>query len=669
MEHLRPKEEAIVLRVVVFLDLPDMNSVDDDAIEKALCREFLGPSCLYKVLEQRTKENPLFLRRNLRKSKESPFRCTGILAGQTSLAINGQAVINFDPKAHFGRYTASLFLAIRQRGTYRVLGGKHCEEGDEEKATPLGSVNVPFKFEVDDRDLEGTECLFMALFVTKNLKSRLTHRKLFEILLAKFEKEESAARLAMCDRLTDSIFPSFDQEYVSFIDLTSHLGPAKMQLGMEARKSTSVFRLFMDPLHRKLINCELKHTQHCRLLTSSPIVPDGDSIPFNISLASMLKASEPLHAWSLPRHPLSSTAVVRKSQPQRTEEISQPNSTLTFHYHIPKTAELSESLSAAPNHFTWQESREFLQCPWCKPTVRPSPVCVDPDTRIPTAATLEAICILGQHLQTCHHHFQFDFGYDFDGSLHVLVTRNHDHDYLTGLDMGYIISRNRKRKISELLVTREEGFFYKEVRIRPIFLRFIEAKAVVDYEAFLASRSTTTSSSSTKETTSEENEGVKHGGIRKTGIVKGKKMDRRLKGRNFYGRSNRTEYFNALTGQPLTVDEVGCDDETQFPEFGQLYMRNQIIDEYSDITLQEKDFMKLWHEHLTTCPPYGDRLLPLVCEQFIEKFADSIVNLNLRHNLLLHLVNLWDFGLLLSEEVQAYMEFVDAYALSLAKGS
>lgn len=643
-----------------------MNSLDDDAIEKALCREFLGPSCLYKVLEQRSRENPFFLKRNLRKNKESPFRCNGILAGQTSLAINGQAVINFDSKVHFGRYTASLFLAIRQRGAYRVLGGKHSEEGDEEKATPLGSVNVPFKFEVDDRDLEGTECLFMAMFLTKNLKSRLTHRKVFEILLAKFEKEESSARLAMCDRLTDSIFPRFDPEYVSLIDLTSHLGPAKMQLGMEARKSTSVFRLFMDPLHRKVIHCELKHSQHCRLLNSSEAVHDPDSIPFNISLSSMLKASDPLHAWGLPRHSLSSTAVVRKSPPQRTEEIyQQPNSTLTFHYHIPKTSDLCESFSAAPNHFTWQESRDFLQCPWCQPSSRPSPVCVDPETRIPTAATLEAVCTLGQHLQACHHHFQFDFGYDFDGSLHVLVTRSHDSDNINGLDMSYIIARNRKRKISGLHI-REEASFYKDIRIRPIFLRYLEAKAVLDYEAFLASRLAT--STATKETTSEEGEVIKPG-VRKTGIVKGKKMDRRLKGQNFYGRSNRTAYFNALTGQPLTVDEVGGEDETQMTEFGQLHMRNQIIDEYSDITLQEKDFMKLWHEHLTTCPPYGDRLLPLVCEQFIEKFADSIVTLNLRHNLLLHLVNLWDFGLLLSEEVQAYMEFVDAYALSLAKGS
>ena len=52
--------------------------------------------------------------------------------------------------------------------------------------------------------------------------------------------------------------------------------------------------------------------------------------------------------------------------------------------------------------------------------------------------------------------------------------------------------------------------------------------------------------------------------------------------------------------------------------------------------------MKLWNSHIHTFPPYGDRLLLLVCQRFVQRFANVIVNKNLRHNILLHFMHLWD---------------------------
>lgn len=83
------------------------------------------------------------------------------------------------------------------------------------------------------------------------------------------------------------------------------------------------------------------------------------------------------------------------------------------------------------------------------------------------------------------------------------------------------------------------------------------------------------------------------------------------------------------------------------------------IDDFSDISAEEKQLMKLWTTHIFTFPPYGDRLMPVFCQRFVQRFATVIVERNLRHNLLAHLLHLWDAGLLLFEEVERLMEAVD----------
>jgi len=66
-------------------------------------------------------------------------------------------------------------------------------------------------------------------------------------------------------------------------------------------------------------------------------------------------------------------------------------------------------------------------------------------------------------------------------------------------------------------------------------------------------------------------------------------------------------------------------------------------------------------------PPYGDTLLVLVCERFVQKFGTLIVEKKLRYQLLLHLMSLWDFGLLTAEEVWYFMQEVDSIQHAITK--
>lgn len=124
-----------------------------------------------------------------------------------------------------------------------------------------------------------------------------------------------------------------------------------------------------------------------------------------------------------------------------------------------------------------------------------------------------------------------------------------------------------------------------------------------------------------------------------------------------------TDYYHSSTGARLSIEDLNYDsDEDDIDQATFLKFRNNIIDEYADITKHEKEFMKLWNTHITTFPPHGDRLLPFVCQRFLTKYGHVILEKNLRFNLLLHFFTMWDFGLLLSEEIHQYMKYIDSLA-------
>lgn len=75
---------------------------------------------------------------------------------------------------------------------------------------------------------------------------------------------------------------------------------------------------------------------------------------------------------------------------------------------------------------------------------------------------------------------------------------------------------------------------------------------------------------------------------------------------------------------------------------------------------EEKELMKMWNTHVNSFPPYSNAYVSMSCEVFVRKFGNIILAKNLRHNLLLHLMNLVDFNLIRLSDVKSCIQFIDS---------
>ena len=60
-------------------------------------------------------------------------------------------------------------------------------------------------------------------------------------------------------------------------------------------------------------------------------------------------------------------------------------------------------------------------------------------------------------------------------------------------------------------------------------------------------------------------------------------------------------------------------------------------------------------------PPYSNAYVPMICELFVKRNTHALLLSGLRHNLLLHLLNLVDFNLLRGEDISAALSHIDGH--------
>jgi len=131
----------------------------------------------------------------------------------------------------------------------------------------------------------------------------------------------------------------------------------------------------------------------------------------------------------------------------------------------------------------------------------------------------------------------------------------------------------------------------------------------------------------------------------------------------------RRPFYNARLGQRLFDAELGLD-ENDYDAVDQQERFDEQLDDFEDVGVEEKTFMKMWNKWVTNNKAEGDSRVALMCQQFIELHAAQILRLNLRHNLLLNFLNMYDFGVLSSDEVSTLMRYVDSsYMLSKMSSS
>lgn len=111
-------------------------------------------------------------------------------------------------------------------------------------------------------------------------------------------------------------------------------------------------------------------------------------------------------------------------------------------------------------------------------------------------------------------------------------------------------------------------------------------------------------------------------------------------------------YYHTSTCLPVKPNEVDIDSEADIdPDW--LRERTQLmIDEFTDVNEGEKEILKLWNLHIMKNYKYkGDNMIPQACLDFVESEGPTILSKSLYKNFVLHLANLYDFGLLGSRDI------------------
>ncbi|KAG1703708.1 Polycomb protein suz12 [Nymphon striatum] len=105
-------------------------------------------------------------------------------------------------------------------------------------------------------------------------------------------------------------------------------------------------------------------------------------------------------------------------------------------------------------------------------------------------------------------------------------------------------------------------------------------------------------------------------------------------------------YYHAGSCLPIRPQEIDQDSDCENdPEWLKIKTK-RMMDDFTDVNEGEKEVMKKWNLHIMHNGYLGDCQIPLACSMFVEEHGKEILEKNLYGNVVLHLCNLYDFGLI-----------------------
>jgi hypothetical protein len=118
------------------------------------------------------------------------------------------------------------------------------------------------------------------------------------------------------------------------------------------------------------------------------------------------------------------------------------------------------------------------------------------------------------------------------------------------------------------------------------------------------------------------------------------------------------QYFHSRTNLPLEDwNSIDSDDEPDEEWLNK--MSSDLIGEFEDISDKEKKFMQMWNRFIKCHIVVADRDIPEKCQEFIRSHIKELKAGGMRKNLLLHLMNLWDSGVISSNRILACLSLYD----------
>jgi len=136
--------------------------------------------------------------------------------------------------------------------------------------------------------------------------------------------------------------------------------------------------------------------------------------------------------------------------------------------------------------------------------------------------------------------------------------------------------------------------------------------------------------------------------------------------RPFVSGHNRL-YHYSTTCLPIPSHAIlHGDDEEDHPDPEWLRIKtSKMIDDFTDVNAGEKEFMKMWNNHVQKFTFVGDCQMPKALAMFIDIRGQDIVQKNLFRNFSLHLVNLFEFGIIGPSHVFTAISRLQALVRSL----
>ncbi|KAJ8687893.1 hypothetical protein QAD02_023688 [Eretmocerus hayati] len=104
-------------------------------------------------------------------------------------------------------------------------------------------------------------------------------------------------------------------------------------------------------------------------------------------------------------------------------------------------------------------------------------------------------------------------------------------------------------------------------------------------------------------------------------------------------------YHHTVTCLPIYPKELEVDSEGEHDPKWLQQKTTMMIDDFTDVNEGEKELMKMWNLHVMKHGYVGDCQIPLACQMFLESKGKELLMKNLYRNFILHMNNLFDFGL------------------------
>ena len=121
------------------------------------------------------------------------------------------------------------------------------------------------------------------------------------------------------------------------------------------------------------------------------------------------------------------------------------------------------------------------------------------------------------------------------------------------------------------------------------------------------------------------------------------------------------QYYHSKTMQPMAAGEWDEDSDEEADDSWSKFLSEVVLRELGDVSPREKTYMNLWNRFMESHTVVADTMLPDKCEDFLGQFHGVLIEKDLRHHFLLHLLNLWDNQLISSNRIMMLMKSYEKY--------